>query len=186
MATRGNKKQLALGPGYLLANILAATEPVDLVTPWAQVDIGWALLGYTSGGSEFNHQLKTSPVMVEEELDAVTNAPDGRTSSVTFDLAQITATNWKVACNGGTITNGNGVVRFEPPALGEEVRAMIGWEAEDHTERMIYRQCIMNGALKVARKKGGANATMACTFELELPDTGQELWAWIGNDPLRL
>jgi hypothetical protein len=43
----------------------------------------------------------------------------------------------------------------------------------------------MNGALKVIRKKGAANATMACVFELEVPDTGQKLWRWIGDDPLR-
>lgn len=185
MATRGNKKQLALGPGYLYTNILAAAEPTDLVTPWAEVDAGWTLLGYTSGGSEFGYQLKTSPVMVEEELDVITNAPDGRTSSVTFDLAQITSDNLKVACNGGTITTGAGVVHFEPPDLGEEVRAMLGWESEDHTERMIYRQAIMNGAMKIVRKKGAANATIACVFELELPDTGQRMWHWIGASPLR-
>jgi len=185
MTTRGNREQIALGPGYLYTALLATTEPVDLVTPWAEVSDNWIALGYTGAGSEFGYQLKTSPVMVEEELDTITNAPDGRTSSVTFDLAQLTATNLAVASNGGAITTGAGVVYFEPPDLGEEQRCMLGFQSEDGTERWIWRQAIMNGAMKITRKKGAANATIACTFELELPDTGQKLYRAILASPLR-
>jgi hypothetical protein len=185
MAPRGEPAALALGPGYLNTAPLGTPEPVDLITPWDEVSAFWIGLGYTGAGSEFGYQLKTSPVMVEEELDTVKNAPDGRTSSVTFDLAQLTATNLELASNGGTITTGNGVVIFEPPDLGSEVHAMIGWESEDHTERWIYRDAVMNGAMKITRKKGAANATIACVFELQKPATGQKIYRAILAAPLR-
>ncbi len=185
MTTRGNPASLALGPGYLYTAPLATTEPTDLITPWAEVAAAWVELGYTSGGSEFGYQLKTSPVMVEEELDVIKNAPDGRTSSVTFDLAQMTATNLEVACNGGTVTTSGAVIIFEPPELGSEVHAMLGFESEDHTERWIWRDALMNGAMKITRKKGAANATIACVFELQKPATGQQIWRAILANPLR-
>jgi len=185
MTVRGNPEQISLGPGYLHTSPLGAVEPVDLVTAWNVVDPNWIGLGYTGNGSEFNYQLQTGEVHVAEELDPITNTPTGRTSSVTFDLAQLTATNLQIAHNGGTITQGQDVVIFEPPDLGEEVRAMLGWESEDHTERWIWRQALMNGALKITRTKGSSNATIACTFTLEKPATGAKLYKAILAAPLR-
>ncbi len=186
MTTRGTSAALALGPGYLYMAPVATTEPADLITPWADVASGWVELGYTGAGSEFMYQLKTSPVVVEESLDVIKQAPDGRSASVTFDLAQLTATNLELASNGGTVSTGNGLVIFQPPPLGSEVRTMIGFESEDHTERWIFRQAIMNGQMKITRKKGAANATIACTFELELPATGQAIYSAMLAAPLRL
>jgi hypothetical protein len=181
---RGNPTQLALGPGFLHNAILGTPEPIDLITPWEEVG-NWIPLGYTNAGSEFMSQLQTAAVKVAEELETIKNAPTDRMSSVTFDLAQLTATNLQVASNGGTITTGNGVVFFDPPDLGDEQRCMIGWESEDHTERWIFRQCLMNGQLKITRQKGASNATIACTFELEKPDSGLKSYRAILANPLR-
>lgn len=185
LGARGRPDQISLGPGYLYTAPPATPEPSDLVTPWEQVSDLWAGLGYTETGSEFSYQLQTQPVKVAEELETIRNAPDGRTSSVTFNLAQLTASNLELAMNGGQITTENGIVNFEPPDLGEEVRAMLGFESEDHTERWIWRQAIMNGALKISRQKGAAIASLACVFELEKPETGQRLFKALLADPLR-
>jgi hypothetical protein len=182
---RGQPTALALGPGYLFAGALGRVEPADLITPWASVDAGWVALGYTETGSEFDYQLNTSPVNVAEELDPISNVPDGRTSSVTFNLAQMTATNLKLCMNGGVITTTAGVVTIEPPDLGTELRTMLGFESEDHTERWVWRQCLMNGQLKIVRAKGAANATLAAVFMLEKPATGSRLFKAMLGTPQR-
>lgn len=185
LGARGRPDQISLGPGYIYAGELGATEPIDLVTPWEEVDDRWVGLGYTETGSEFSYQLQTQPVKVAEELETIRNAPDGRTASVTFNLAQLTATNLQLAMNGGQLQTPAGLVIFEPPDLGEEVRSMLGWESEDHTERWIWRQAIMNGALKITRQKGATPASLACVFELEKPETGLRLFKAILEAPLR-
>jgi hypothetical protein len=49
---------------------------------------------------------------------------------------------------------------------------MIGWESEDSTERAVYVQGFQSGSVKVARKKGADNATIAVEFTLEQPSIG--------------
>ena len=186
MASRGNPSALALGPGYLYAGPLGVTEPTDLETPWVAVDSRWIALGYTEAGSEFDYALNVDAVLVAEELDPVVNTTTGRTATVTFNLAQLTATNLKLAMNGGVITTSTGVVIIEPPDLGSEVRTMLGFEAEDHTERWLFRQCIQSGTMKITRAKGASNATIATTFSLEKPATGLRLFRAILSVPERV
>lgn len=182
---RGTPAALSLGPGYLYIAPLGTTEPVDLVTAWAAVSAGWVALGYTDAGSEFDYQLNTSPVAVAEELDPISNAPDGRASSVKFNLSELTATNLKRASNGGTITTAAGQVTFEPPDLGSELRTMLGFESEDHQERWVWRQCLMSGQLQIQRQKGANNATIACEYMLEKPASGAKLYKAIMAAPAR-
>src|SRR5258708_18998092 len=127
---RGTPANLALGPGYLYLAPLGTPEPVDVITAIAAVSAAWVALGYTASGSTFNYQLNTSPVVVAEELDSITNAPDGRTMSVDFSLAEITASNLKRAFNGGTISAGTGVGVFDPPGLGTEARVTPRFESQ--------------------------------------------------------
>jgi hypothetical protein len=176
---RGDPRAIALGPGYIYTALDEDTpEPTDLVTPWEQVDPGWFLTGYTETGSEFNYALTTGEVQVAEELDPVLISSTARVASLAFALAEMTASNLSFAMNGGviTITDENGdpdpageLVVVEPPDLGQEVRVMLGWESEDHTERWVYRKCFQTGTMKIARAKGTANATIAATFTLEKP-----------------
>jgi hypothetical protein len=182
--SRGDPRTLALGPGYLYVGALGAAEPVDLTTPWEDVDPSFVLLGYTETGSEFNYALATGEVQVAEELDPVFVTTTGRTASVVINMAQITASHLSMAMNGGIITWGADVAVVEPPDLGTELRVMIGWEAEDHTERWIYRQCFQSGTAKLARAKGNTPTTIATTFSLEKPGTGKRLFAALMNlDP---
>jgi len=182
---RGTAANLRLGPGYLYIAPLGTTEPTDLATAWATVSASWVAIGYTAQGSEFDYQLNTSPVMVAEELDPISNASDGRSSMLKFVMSEITATNLKRASNGGTITTGSGIVTFEPPDLGTETRTMLGFESEDHSERWVFRQCLMTGQLQILRQKGANNATMACEFTLEKPATGSRLFKAIYAAPAR-
>ena len=117
---------------------------------------------------------------VAEELDPVFISTTGRTASVVFNMAELTASHLSIAMNGGIITDtGTGPVIVEPPDLGTERRYMFGFEAEDHSERWIYRQCFQSGTLKIARAKGNTVATIATTFSLEKPATGKRLFAAI-------
>lgn len=185
MTARGNPGALALGPGQLFIGPLGTTEPSDLTTDWGSVSAGWVLLGYTDAGSEFKYSLATDAVEVAEELDPISNQTTGRTSTVTFALAEITATNLKRAMNGGTITSGSGIVTFEPPDLGTEVRTMLGFQSEDGTERWVYRQCFQTGDTTITRAKGASKATISCEFTLEKPVSGARLYKAIMASPGR-
>lgn len=175
---RGTPDQLALGPGYLYRGLIGTTEPTDLTTAWTSVDTGWDALGYTNEGSEFKYALSTDPVEVAEELDPVSIQTTGRTSTVTFALAQLTATHLAYAMNApsSAITAGSGMVTFEPPDLGTEIRQMLGFESEDHTERWIFRQCFQTGDATITRAKGAAKASISFEFTLEKPATGSKLF----------
>lgn len=167
---RGTPSAISLGPGYLYIAPLGSTEPTDLSTGW---DAAWTLLGYTDEGSEFSYQLDTDDVTVAEELDPIKTAVNSRTAKVSFALAELTATNLKRAMNGGTITTGTGIVTFEPPDLGTEVRTMLGFESEDHQERWVYRQCFSDGEVTIARKKGSDKSVIATEWKLEKPDSAK-------------
>jgi hypothetical protein len=43
----------------------------------------------------------------------------------------------------------------------------------------------MNGQMKITRAKGAANATIACVFELEKPNSGQKIYRAILANPAR-
>lgn len=193
MPPRGDPRALALGPGYLYVNpLLDADEPVNLTDDWADVDPGWILLGYTETGSEFNYALTSGNVEVAEELDPVLISTTGRTSTVTFTMAEMTASNLALAMNGGVIiiaenTPGTDpdIVIVEPPDIGSEVRVMIGFESEDHTERWVMRQCFQTGTMKIVRAKGTTIAGIAVVFSLEKPATAKRLFAAIFDRMIR-
>jgi hypothetical protein len=182
---RGTPGALALGPGSLYWHLLGGTEPTDLTTAWASVDSGWVALGYTDAGSEFHSQTATDPVEVAEELQEISDQETSRTESVVFSLAQMTATNLKVAFNGGTLTTGTGIVTFEPPDLGSTVACMLGWQSEDATERWVWRQCKQDGEIVIPRGKGAAKALIPCSFKVQKPATGLKAWKCILSTPLR-
>jgi len=170
---RGTASAISLGPGYLYIGPIGTVEPTDLTTASTTVDAGWVALGYTKEGSQFSYQLDTDKVEVAEELDPIKTAVTARTAKVSFSLAEVTATNLKRAMNGGTVTTGTGIVTFEPPDLGAEVRTMLGFESEDHQERWVFRQCFSDGEVSIERRKGADNATIAVEYELEKPTSAR-------------
>lgn len=163
---RGTADAISLGPGTLYVAALGSTEPTDLATAWP---VAWTSLGYTNEGSEFSYELSTGPVEVAEELDPLKIVAEGREIKVSFALAEVTATNLKRAMNGGTITSGTGIVTFEPPDLGTEVRTMLGFQSEDNQERWVWRQCFQTGAVGMERRKGTDKTTIPAEFTVEKP-----------------
>jgi hypothetical protein len=182
---RGNPGALGLGPGYLYFAAIGTTEPSDLVTAWAAVSANWAGIGYTDEGSEFGYSPDTDTVQVAEELDPVQIVTTGRSSTVAFAMAEITAAHLQLAMNGGDLTVGTGIVTFEPPDLGSETRIMLGFESEDHEERWVFRQCFQSGDVSIVRRKGADKATIAVEFSLEKPATGSKLYKAIFKTPDR-
>jgi len=166
----GNPNQISLGPGILKVAPLLSAEPTDLASAWASAFVD---LGYTFEGSEFSNQLNTASVEVAEELYPLVIVPTGIVTQVKFVLAQITARNLQLACNGGTITTGSGYVLFDPPAAGSPVRYMYGWQSNDGQERWIFRQCLNGGTSTMARKKGADKAGIGFELNLEKPASVQ-------------
>jgi hypothetical protein len=55
---------------------------------------------------------------------------------------------------------------------------MVGWEAQDGTERLVMEQAFQTGALKIARQKGANNATIPVQFDAEVPASGFPFRYW--------
>jgi hypothetical protein len=149
-------------------------------------------LGYTEEGSTFNYNVQTAPVDVAEELDHLAYATTGREGSVAFSLAEFTNRNLTVVYNGGIITGAgvgdNSIWTFQPPALGSELRIMLGWDAYPITAsndlRFVFRQCFQGGQTAINNRKGAALAGLAATFNMEKPATGLALFAIHGGGNL--
>jgi hypothetical protein len=175
------KSPIATGPGYLFYGNLGSSLPTNTVAgsiftdDWSAVS-GWVLIGVTKDGSEFSYALDVEDITAAEYFDPLQKVTTGRTVQMKFEMELITATWEKRMLNGGTLsTSGAGATllsTYTPPAPGSEVRAMIGWEAQDNTERLVFEQAFQTGSLAVARKKGADNATMPVEWSAELPASG--------------
>jgi hypothetical protein len=166
-------------PGYLFWAPLASTEPTNTVVGSVFTDAwpgAWLLLGATKEGSEFDWQIDTDKVEAAEFLDPLKYVSTGREGSIKFELMSMNATNVKRMLNGGTITvtgtTSTTLSVYTPPAAGAEVRAMIGWESQDATERLICYQTINTGQVAISRKKGADVASLPVEFSLEIPAAG--------------
>lgn len=175
---RGNPTNIALGPGILKIAALGSTEPTNIDDAWA---VAWTDLGYTNDGSTQSYAPSYEDVEVAEELEPLDSVATGRTVSVSFTLAELTAKNLKSAMNGGTVTFTAAVTgppalkaftKFEPPALGTEVHTMVGFEAEDGLERIVWRDCKQVGTVEMSRRKGADKAGIPCEFRAFIPSSG--------------
>jgi len=157
--------KIRVGPGLLKIGAVGATEPTDLTTAWP---VAWVDLGYTEEGHSFTASRSFEPVEVAEEIDPVRYEATGREMRVEFAAAEMTATNLSRALNGGTVTTGTGLVTFEPPDPGAEVRLALGWEAKDKSERWVWRKCLSTGDIEIARRKAPDKATIPMSFMCEI------------------
>jgi hypothetical protein len=79
---------------------------------------------------------------------------------------------------------GDGTIWVTPPIAGTESRVMLGWDSlpEGTTsppasnpgftlpfQRLVARQCLQTGAMKMMHRKGNNKLTYACVFSLEKP-----------------
>lgn len=170
---------IATDPGVLFWAPLGSTAPSNTVTGSVFTDawpVAWIVLGATEEGHAFSWTTTTEQIEVAEFLDPIKYVETGRTGSVAFALASITAANIKRALNGGTITTTGATTTtktvYTPPALGSSVRCMIGWESQDSTERFWAEQCFNTGSVEIARRKGADKATLPLEFGIEIPASG--------------
>jgi hypothetical protein len=172
-------KTADIGAGTLYVAPIGTAEPTTITSPW---NVAFVALGYTESGHIFTSGLTVTPIIPAEAYFPLTNIVTAKDSKVAFALMQMTAANLQTAFNGGTITTlgGGGGVTYDPPAIGTEVRCMLGWQSDDLTERLIFRQCFNTDPSAMSRVKTAA-VTIPVGFDLELPGGGLQPWRWFAT-----
>lgn len=188
----GTTSLIQAGPGWLYAAPIGTAEPTSLT---AALPSQWVNLGYTAEGSEFTHDINVDTIEVAEELDPVAYKDTGRSITLGFAMAELSAKNLQRALNGGTINTAAGVTTFEAPALNATSRVMLLWTDDDssiaanaanaaRTELWLFRRCYQTGSVTISRRKGADNATIPVTFQLEKP-SGVQPYKVLFADPAR-
>jgi hypothetical protein len=158
-----------LGPGKIYFGAVGAAEPADLTTA---IGAAWTYAGFTEEGHTFTATPSYDSVEVAESLLPIARVKTGTDMTVEMALAEVTSGNVQKALNGATIaSSGTGATAIDtvtPLADGVvETRVAILWEADDKSERWVWRKCLQTGAVAVGRKKGAAKATIPLSFALE-------------------
>lgn len=166
------------GPGKLYVGAEGSTEPSDLTTA---LNAAWKLVGYTDNGHTFTRTPSYENIEVAESLLPIAKVQTGIDETLEFAYAELIAANLQTVLNGATITpSGTGptaIDKVEPLAFGAtETRTAILWEADDKSERWVWRRCIQTGAMAINRQRGAAKATIPATFSLEPPANGAKPW----------
>jgi len=173
------KTPLAIGPGYLYYAPPSSALPANTVAGSVFTDAwpgAWLPWGVTREGHEFQYNVETDTIQAAEYFDPLVIVTTGRAAQIAFEVMILSATTMKRALNGGTAaTSGAGatlLTTVTPPAAGAETRAMVGWESQDSTERLVMEQAFNAGTLTIARRKGADNAGITLEFHAELPASG--------------
>jgi hypothetical protein len=168
-------------PGYLWLAPIGTAEPTPTVATSKFTDAlaaAWIPLGATVEGSTLSYSTSIEAVRVAEFFDPITYSTTERTGTLTFALANWTASNAKRAMNGGvaalTPTGGAGaeLTTFTPPAPGTEVRSMVVWESTDSTVRVLVYQAIQGGDVQMQFQKAPSFAGIPFTMNMEIPAGG--------------
>jgi hypothetical protein len=173
------KTPIGVGPGYLYFGPLGSAMPTNTVAGSVFTDTwpgGWLPWGITRDGNEFQYAVTTDVIEAAEYFDPLVIVTTGRAAQVAFECITISATIMARALNGGTkTTSGAGatlLTTVTPPQAGAEARAMIGWEAQDNSERFVMEQAFNAGTLTIGRHKGSNNAGITLEWHAELPASG--------------
>lgn len=180
----GNVNAMSWGPGILYVALVGTPEPASLTASW---DGAWTQLGYTFEGHAFTFTTETEDIEVAEELLPVATVDTKQTGTVAFTLAELTARNLQRALNGGTIFDAGSYVTFEPPLPGTTSAffRMYGWQADDGSERFVWRKCRNQGEMEITRRKGAEKAGIPMEVALLSPGTGTPAFKWWGSSPNR-
>lgn len=176
MAAGGNSDNVQLGPGRLYVAPLGTSEPASAS---AALPSAWRVVGYTEEGSAFSTTSTNEPVEVAEEVDPILFVLARRTNTLALAMAETTRQNLALALGDMTeaFDTNNGDA-FEPPTAGDESACMIVWDSQDdptdgENRRWLFRQAKPGGTVDLARRKSPTKATIAVTFDLEVP-SGQK------------
>ena len=170
-------------PGFVFWAPIGTAEPTNTVAGSVFTDawpVAWVNLGATEDGTEWNYDIKVEQVRAAEFFDPIRWKTTERSGSIGFALLDFTLKNLSRTLNSGTsavtTVSGTGATllsKFEPVDPGNEVRCMIGWESLDATLRLVCRQTISSGGVKVNFKPGANKAAMAATFNFEVPSAAK-------------
>lgn len=167
-----------VGPGYLWIAPIGTAEPTAAVTAGKFSDtipVAWLPLGATVEGTTFAYNTTVEPVMVAEFFDPIAYYTTERSGSLAFSMASWTLSNLRRAVNGGiaaiapTGTSGQELASFEPPTPGTETRAMLLWQSDDDTVRLLVRRAISSGEVSMTMNKAPNYASIPTTWNMELP-----------------
>lgn len=162
------------GPGVLYYAPLGSTIPTPTVTAskisasWTS----WVQVGATDSGMTYTENIDTESIKVAESAYPIRVVTTAKTGSIKTQLAQITDSNWKLACNGGTLTTTGATTTklnsYVPPLVGSEVRVMLGWVSLDDDEMIVWPQVFNTGSLEITRGKLADMATIPLEFSVEI------------------
>lgn len=171
-----NPLAIRSGPGKIYYAPL--TTPIPTFTVTASKLVGtwtsWVGVGSTDEGLTYNESTDTENISVAESLYPVSVVTTGKTGTVSFSMAEISSSNWKLAANGGTVTPTGATTTllhtYVPPLVGSEVRVMLGFQSLTDDEIIIWPQVFNTGGFETPRSTFAAKAVLPVSFSVELPD----------------
>jgi hypothetical protein len=151
--------------------------------------VAWINAGATEDGSKFSYQSNIEAITVAEFFDPIRWTTTSREGSFSFNLASYTLQNLRRALNAGTgavtTVSGTGATlssMLTPPAPGQELRTMVGWESLDHTMRFVAYQVINGATIESAFAKAPAKAVIPFDLRFEVPASGVPFNFWAAGD----
>jgi hypothetical protein len=177
--------QLLTDAGFLYWAPVGSTLPSCTVVGGVFTDtwpVAWVSPGMTEGGTDIDLTTTVSPILAAEQIDPLAYRTTDRTGTITFELKSFVAANLARALNGAvtTVTGATTttLTQIDPPAIGTEVRVMIGYESLDCTFRFVAFQTINAVDIKMTMTKAPKNTNIPCKFNFEKPATTQPWRAW--------
>jgi len=156
--------------GTAIPTITAAASKV--AATWTN----WVSPGSTDAGITYTESVETADIQVAESLYPVRTVTTSKSSRIAFVMNEISDLNWKLACNGGTITtSGSGATKlntYVPPLVGAEVRVMLAFVANLDTEIIVWPQVFNVGNVEYTRGTYETKAGLSVEFNAEIPATG--------------
>jgi hypothetical protein len=171
-----NPLAIRSGPGKIYYAPLGTALPSPTVTASKLVATwtSWVGVGSTDEGLTYNESTDTENITVAESLYPVSVVTTGKTGTVSFSMAEISSSNWKLAANGGTVTPTGATTTllhtYIPPLVGSEVRVMLGFQSLGDDEIIIWPQVFNTGGFETPRSTFAAKAVLPVSFSVELPD----------------
>jgi hypothetical protein len=168
--------KIKTGPGLIRYAPLGTAIPTftaaanKVVGTWTS----WIAVGSTDEGITYSESTDTENVEAAESAYPVRTITTSKSGTAAFSMNEIDDLNWKLACNGGTITtSGTGATKinaYVPPLVGSEVRVMLGFQSQDDDEVIIWPQVFNGAGFETARGTLAAKHLLPVTFNVELPD----------------
>ena len=171
-----NPLAIKSGPGKIYYAPLGTAIPTPTVTASKLVVTWttWVGVGSTDEGLTYNESTDTENITVAESLYPVSVVTTGKSGTVSFSMAEISSTNWKLAANGGTVTTSGASTTllhtYVPPLVGSEVRVMLGFQSLDDTEMIVWPQVFNTAGFETPRSTFSEKAVLPVSFSVELPD----------------